>query len=107
MAKSLHVKKGDKVLVLTGRNRGDSGTVLEVFPKKQRVIVDGINIVKKHQKARPPAEPEGGIKEVPAPIHVSNVKKVEAKTKKAAKKKTAKKSAKKPAKKTKTQAKKK
>ena len=44
--------------------------------------------MKKHQKPRPPAEPEGGIKEIPAPIHASNVKKVEAKSKKASKKKT-------------------
>ena len=87
MAKALHVKKGDQVIVLTGRNKGDTGTVLEVFPKKERVVVDGINIVKKHQKAKPPAEPEGGIKEVPAPIHVSNVKKVEKKAKKTSKKK--------------------
>ena len=85
----LHVKKGDKVVVLTGRDKGKTGTILEVFPKKDRVTVDGINIVKKHQKPRPPAEPEGGIKEVPAPIHVSNVKKVEKKAKKAAPKKKA------------------
>ena len=76
----LHVKKGDKVVVLTGRDRGKQGTVLEVFPQKERVVVDGVNIVKKHQKPRPPAE-EGGIKEIPAPIHVSNVKKVEKKAK--------------------------
>lgn len=87
MPKVLHVKKGDKVVVLTGRDKGKQGTILEVFPKKDRVVVDGINIVKKHQKARPPAEPEGGIKEIPAPIHVSNVKKVEAKKKKAPAKK--------------------
>ena len=74
MPKVLHVRKGDKVVVLTGRDKGETGVVLEVFPKKDRVIVDGINIVKKHQKPRPPAEPEGGIKEIPAPIHVSNVK---------------------------------
>lgn len=85
----VHVKKGDKVVVLTGRDSGKTGTVLEVLPKKNRVVVDGVNIVKKHQKPRPPAEPEGGIKEIPAPIHASNVKKVEAKSKKAsAKKKT-------------------
>ena len=89
----LHVKKGDKVVVLTGRDKGKQGTVLEVFPKKERVVVDGVNIVHKHQKPRPPAE-EGGIKEVPAPIHVSNVKKVEkkaAKAKKSTKKSQAKK----------------
>jgi len=85
----LHVKKGDKVVVLTGRDKGKQGTVLEVLPARERVVVDGVNIVKKHQKPRPPAEPEGGIKDVPAPIHVSNVKKVEkkSKSKKQAKKK--------------------
>lgn len=84
MASKVHVKKGDEVVVLTGRDRGKKGTVLEVLPAKQRVVVDGVNIVKKHQKPRPPAE-EGGIKEVPASIHASNVKKVE-KAEKAAKK---------------------
>ena len=83
----LHVKKGDNVVILTGRDKGKQGTVLEVFPAKERVVVDGINIVKKHQKPRPPAEPEGGIKDIPAPIHVSNLKNVEKKSKKAKKKK--------------------
>lgn len=87
----VHVKKGDKVVVLTGRDKGKTGTVLEVLPKRNRVVVDGINIVKKHQKPRPPAEPEGGIKEIPAPIHASNVKKVEKKSKKSTKKTQAKK----------------
>lgn len=74
MATKLHVKKGDEVYVLTGKDRGKSGKVLEVHTKTQRVTVAGVNIVKKHRKPRPPAEPEGGIKEVPASIHVSNVK---------------------------------
>jgi len=91
----MHVKKGDKVVILAGRDRGKQGTILEVFPKKERVVVDGVNIVKKHQKPRPPAEPEGGIKDVPAPIHVSNVKKVEAKSKAKAAKTTKKKATKK------------
>lgn len=82
----VHVKKGDEVVILTGRDKGKKGTILEVLPKKQRVVVDGINIVKKHQKPKPPAE-EGGIKEIPASIHASNVKKVE-KPEKATKKKT-------------------
>lgn len=74
MATKMHVKKGDEVYILTGKNRGDTGKVLEVHTDTNRVTVDGVNIVKKHRKPRPPAEPEGGIKEVPAPIHVSNVK---------------------------------
>ncbi len=91
----MHVKKGDKVVILAGRDRGKQGTILEVLPKKERVVVDGVNIVKKHQKPRPPAEPEGGIKDVPAPIHVSNVKKVETKSKAKAAKTTKKKATKK------------
>lgn len=70
----MHVKKDDQVFILTGRDAGKSGKVLEVHTKTNRVTVDGINIVKKHQKPRPPSVPEGGIKEIPAPIHVSNVK---------------------------------
>lgn len=69
-----HVKKGDTVYVTTGRDRGKTGKVLSVNTKTDRVIVDGVNIVKKHQKPRPPSVPEGGIKEVPAPLHISNVK---------------------------------
>lgn len=69
----MHVKKGDTVYVLSGRDAGKTGKVLEVHTKTNRVTVDGINIVKKHQKPRPPSVPEGGIKEIPASIHVSNV----------------------------------
>lgn len=79
----VHVKKGDKVVVLTGRDRGKQGTVSKVLPKDNKVVVDGVNIVKKHQKPKPPKE-EGGIKEIAAPIHASNVKKVEKKAKAAA-----------------------
>ncbi len=102
----VHVKKGDEVYILTGRDRTKTGKVLEVHTKTNRVTVDGINIVKKHQKPRPPAEPEGGIKEKPAPIHASNVKLLEGKKEKpkakAATKATEKKSDKKPASKKKT-----
>lgn len=60
------------VIVLTGKNKGQEGTVLEVWPKEQRVIVDGVNVVKK--SVRPSAEnPNGGIIEKLASIHVSNV----------------------------------
>ncbi len=83
MGTKLHVKNGDEVYVLTGKDAGKTGKILEVHTKSDRVTVAGVNIVKKHRKPRPPAEPEGGIKEVPAPIHVSNVKLVtKAKTKK-------------------------
>ncbi|MEH7235944.1 50S ribosomal protein L24 [Bacillus sp. JJ1562] len=68
----MHVKKGDKVQVLSGKDKGKQGVILESFPKKDRVIVEGVNIVKKHSK--PSQEnPQGGIISQEAPIHVSNV----------------------------------
>ncbi|EUJ18435.1 50S ribosomal protein L24 [Listeria aquatica FSL S10-1188] len=68
----MHVKKGDKVQVITGKDKGKSGKVLAAFPKKDRVIVEGINMVKKHTKPSN-INPQGGILNVEAPIHVSNV----------------------------------
>ena len=68
----VHVSKGDTVRVMRGDDRGKEGTVLRVFPKTNRVVVQGVNIVKKHRKARS-AEDEGGIKEMEAPLAASNV----------------------------------
>lgn len=65
------VKRGDKVVVLTGKDRGRSGEVLKVIPKENRVIVQGVNVVKRHQ--RPTMAQQGGIVEKEAAIHVSNV----------------------------------
>ncbi|RMG79510.1 MAG: 50S ribosomal protein L24 [Bacteroidetes bacterium] len=70
-APKLHIKKGDIVFVNAGRDKGVEGEVLEVFPKKSRAIVKGVNIVKKHTK--PTQDKPGGIIEVPAPIHISNL----------------------------------
>jgi len=68
----LHLKKGDKVIVLSGNDKGKTGDVLEVLPKERRVIVDGVNVRKKHQK--PSAQdPEGGIKSIALSIDISNV----------------------------------
>src|SRR6516225_5235493 len=68
----LHVHKGDTVLVLTGKDRGKRGTVAQSFPRENKVIVDGINIAKKHVKAgRAGVQP--GIIEKPMPLHASNV----------------------------------
>ena len=67
----LHIKKGDKVIVLSGASKGKTGNVLEVFPIKNRAIVDGVNIVKKHTK--PSNDNPGGINEIPAPLHISNL----------------------------------
>jgi large subunit ribosomal protein L24 len=69
----LSIRKGDKVLVIAGDDKGKEGTVLEVLLEKRRVLVEGVNIVTKHQK--PSAnKPEGGLNKIEAPIHVSNVK---------------------------------
>lgn len=69
---SMTVKKGDNVLVITGKDKGKTGKVLEVFPENNRVLVDGINIVSKHKKARTQQEKSSIIKK-PAAIDVSNV----------------------------------
>ncbi|EMG28045.1 50S ribosomal protein L24 [Listeria fleischmannii 1991] len=75
----MHVKKGDKVQVITGKDKGKSGKILAAFPKKDRVIVEGINMVKKHTKPSN-INPQGGILNVEAPIHVSNVMLIDPKT---------------------------
>ncbi len=101
----MKVKVGDKVRILAGKDRGKEGKVILTLKKKDKVVVEGINIVKKHMKPNRMNE-TGGILSVEAPIHVSNVKVIEAKedkktTKKAevkdtkAKKTTTKKSTKK------------
>lgn len=68
----MFIKKGDKVVVITGKDKGKVGTVVEAQPKKDRVVVEGVNIVKKHVKNSQDAA-QGGIVEFEAPIHVSNV----------------------------------
>jgi len=66
------IKKGDRVVVLTGRDKGKQGDVLRVWPKEERVLVSGLNLVKRHTKPSQ-ADPQGGIKTKEAPLHVSNV----------------------------------
>ena len=68
----LHVAKGDVVRVISGEHRGKEGKVLHVYPKKFRVVVEGVNVVKKHKRATTP-QGESGIIEFPAPIAASNV----------------------------------
>ena len=65
------VKKGDRVVVLTGRYKGAEGEVLRVLPKDERVVVQGVNVVTRHQ--RPNQMDPGGIKKFESPIHISNV----------------------------------
>lgn len=66
------IKRGDKVVVIAGKDKQKSGLVLAVYPKDQRVLVEGVNVVKRHTKPNM-ANPEGGIIEKEAPIHISNV----------------------------------
>lgn len=68
----LHVKKGDRVRVIAGNFRGYEGRILRVFPKKERVIVEGVNLRLRHVRPNP-AQPQGGRVEREMPIHVSNV----------------------------------
>ncbi len=68
----MKIKKGDKVLVLAGKDKGKTGVVQKVIPKKERAVVEGINLLKKH--VRPSQKhPKGGIITFPAPIHISNL----------------------------------
>lgn len=67
----LKIKKGDKVTVIAGAYKGKEGSVLEVHAEKNRVVVEGVNVMKKHTK--PTNDNPGGINEITAPIHVSNV----------------------------------
>jgi len=69
----MKIKKGDTVLIITGKDRGRKGKVLQVFPKEQKVIVEGINLRKKHMKPKKSGE-KGQIIEMPAPFSVSNLK---------------------------------
>ncbi|CAO3351470.1 50S ribosomal protein L24 [Azospirillum melinis] len=71
------IKTKDKVIVLTGRDKGKTGEVLKVFPKENRAVVQGVNVVKKHQRAS--ARSQGGIIEMEAPINVSNLAHVDPK----------------------------
>ena len=65
------IKKGDKVVVLTGRDKGRTGEVVEVRPKEERALVRGVNVVKRHQ--RQTMNQEGGIISKEAPVHLSNI----------------------------------
>jgi large subunit ribosomal protein L24 len=71
MAVKLKIKKGDKVVVIAGRDKGKSGEVLRVIPAENRAVVQGVNMIKRHTRPRP-GEP-GGIIEREAAIHVSNI----------------------------------
>ena len=68
-----HVKKNDEVVVISGNHKGETGKVLQVFPEKEQVLVEGVRLIKKHAR-RSQDRPDGGIIEKEGPIHISNVK---------------------------------
>jgi large subunit ribosomal protein L24 len=70
-----HVKKGDKVKVLAGKEKGKTTTVAKVLSATNQVVLDGLNMVKRHTRPRKAGE-KGGIIDIPQPIHASNVKKI-------------------------------
>ncbi|MEM6965561.1 MAG: 50S ribosomal protein L24 [Bacteroidota bacterium] len=74
----MHIKKGDRVLVIAGKDKGKTGEVLEVIPKKYRAIVDDVNIARKHMK--PTQDNQGGIQDLAMPIHISNLMLIDPKT---------------------------
>jgi large subunit ribosomal protein L24 len=74
------IRKGDRVVVLAGKDKGRQGSVLKVLPKEERVVVEGLNMVQRHTRPSQ-GDPQGGIKNKEAPIHVSNVAVVDSKGK--------------------------
>ncbi len=71
-----HVKKGDSVVVISGNHKGASGKILQVLTAKNQVLIEGVRIIKKHQR-KSQDQPQGGIIEREGPIHISNVKLLE------------------------------
>ena len=69
----MHVKKGDRVVVLSGKDKGKEGEILTSYPQRQRVVVEKVNMIRKTMRPTQ-ANPQGGISTIEAPIHVSNVK---------------------------------
>jgi large subunit ribosomal protein L24 len=84
-----HVKKGDNVEVISGNFRGSSGKILQVLPKKNRVLIEGVRLIKKHMR-KSQDNPSGKIAEREGPIHISNVKLVEREKDKETRKKSSK-----------------
>jgi len=68
----MKIKKGDNIIVLAGKDKGKTGNVAQVFPKTDMVLVDGVNIITKHQKNRQ-ARSQGQVIKKPAPLHISNI----------------------------------
>jgi large subunit ribosomal protein L24 len=70
---ALRVRTDDEVMVISGKDRGKTGRVIDVDPARERVFVEGLNIVKRHQRPTPGTNQPGGVIEKPGPIHISNV----------------------------------
>ena len=79
---AMRIRTDDEVVVISGKDRGKTGRVLRVDRVKQRVFVDGLNIVKRHQRPTPGTNQPGGVIEKPGPIHISNVALIDPKDKK-------------------------
>jgi large subunit ribosomal protein L24 len=77
----MKIKKGDKVIVISGKDKGKTGTVAKMLPKEDRVLVEGVNIRKKHRRPRTSGE-KGQIVDIALPVHISNVMIFDEKTKK-------------------------
>jgi large subunit ribosomal protein L24 len=75
----MHIRKGDTVMVIAGNARGKTGKVLKVYPDRERVIVEGVNIIKRHTRPNQ-RNPQGGIIQKEAPVHMSNVMLIDPKT---------------------------
>ncbi|MFD6098237.1 50S ribosomal protein L24 [Nocardiopsis flavescens] len=73
----MKIKSGDEVIVIAGKDKGATGKVVKALPKEDRVVVEGVNLVKKHRKANPAGGQQGEVVTKEAPIHVSNVSLVE------------------------------
>ncbi|MDA8368830.1 MAG: 50S ribosomal protein L24 [Nocardiopsaceae bacterium] len=69
----MKIKKDDEVIVIAGKDKGATGKVIRALPKEQRVIVEGVNLIKKHKRANPAGGQQGEVVTKEAPIHVSNV----------------------------------
>ena len=79
----MHIRKGDQVEVISGKDKGKRGKVLRMFPDKEAAIVEGVNIIKKHAKANPRQGIKGGIVQREAPVHVAKLMPIDPQTQKA------------------------
>ena len=82
MQRKFHIKKGDIVIINSGENKGQQGRILEVLYKKEKAIVEGVNMISKHTKPNAKS-PQGGITKKEAPVHISNLNLVDPSTGKA------------------------